>query len=239
MKAMILAAGRGERLRPLTDHTPKPLLEAGERPLIEHLIVALAQAGFRELVVNLAYLGDQIREHLGDGHRWSVSIAYSDEGPEPLETAGGIRHALPLLGDVPFLVVNGDIATDFPFERLHRPPPGDAHLVLTANPEHHPVGDFALHGQTLMPDGAERHTFAGIGLYRPSLFANLPEGRCALAPLLREAMAHGRVTGELYPGFWMDIGTRERLQEFDARLRQTHTPSGTSDRATQSKLVSD
>ena len=232
---MILAAGRGERLRPLTDHTPKPLLQAGGRPLIEHLIVALAAAGFRELVVNLAYLGDQIREHLGDGRRWGIGIAYSDEGPEPLETAGGIRHALPLLGNDPFLVVNGDIATDFPFERLHRPPSGDAHLVLTANPEHHPVGDFALDGQSLRANGRERHTFAGIGLYRPSLFASLPEGRCALAPLLREAMAHGRVTGELHAGFWMDIGTRERLQEFDARLRQAFAPVGTSDRTAQSK----
>jgi MurNAc alpha-1-phosphate uridylyltransferase len=198
------------------------------------LLVALAAAGFKELVVNLAYLGDQIREHLGDGRRWGVGIAYSHEGPEPLETAGGIRHALPLLGDDAFLVVNGDIATDFPFERLHRPPPGDAHLVLTANPEHHPAGDFAMQGQALLPDGAERHTFAGIGIYRPALFANLPEGRRALAPLLREAMAFGRVTGELYPGFWLDIGTRERLQELDARLRRPATGSGTSKRTSGS-----
>ena len=218
MKAMILAAGRGERLRPLTDHTPKPLLEAGGRPLIEHLILALAQGGFRELVINLAYRGDQIRSHLADGERWGLRIEYSDEGPEPLETAGGIRHALPLLGTEPFLVVNGDIATDFPFARLRRALTGDAHLVLTPNPPHHPHGDFELKGGTLHATGPRRHTFAGIGVYRPTLFAGLPEGRCALAPLLRDAMAVGRVTGELHAGFWMDIGTHERLRELDAHL---------------------
>ena len=234
MKAMILAAGRGERLRPLTDHTPKPLLEAGGRPLIEHLIVALAAAGFRELVVNLAYLGELIRTYLGDGSRWGISIVYSHEGPEPLETAGGIRHALPLLGDQPFLVVNGDIATDFPFEALRRPVPTDAHLILTANPSHHPKGDFALQGHLLCPDGAERHTFAGIGVYRPALFAGLPEGRHALAPLLRQAMAQGRISGELYSGFWMDIGTHHRLAQLDMHLCGSRPQGGTSERSLRS-----
>ncbi|MBM4200753.1 MAG: nucleotidyltransferase family protein [Gammaproteobacteria bacterium] len=234
MKAMILAAGRGERLRPMTDHTPKPLLEAGGRPLIEHLILSLAAAGFRHLVVNLAYLGDQIRDYLGDGTRWGLGIDYSHEGPEPLETGGGIRHALPLLGPEPFLVVNGDIATDFPFERLQGTLREDAHLVLTRNPAHHPHGDFALHAGHIHTDGEQRLTFAGIGVYRPSLFAGLPEGRFALAPLLREAMARGRVSGELYPGFWMDIGTRERLQDLDAHLRGSVAPYGTSDRCWRS-----
>lgn len=232
---MILAAGRGERLRPLTDHTPKPLLEAGGRPLIEHLLVALAAAGFREMVVNLAYRGEQIRDHLGDGSRWGIGIEYSHEGPEPLETGGGIRHALPLLGDEPFVVVNGDIATEFPFERLRQPLQGDAHLVLTPNPAHHPGGDFALQGRSLQPDGTARHTFAGIGVYRPSLFAELPEGRFALAPLLRDAMARGRVSGELYTGFWMDIGTHERLQALDSRLRRPQRSNGTANRSAWSE----
>jgi MurNAc alpha-1-phosphate uridylyltransferase len=220
MKAMILAAGRGERLRPMTDHTPKPLLEAGGQPLIVHLIERLADSNFRDLVVNLAYLGDQIRDYLGDGGRWDVDIEYSHEGPEPLETGGGIRHALPLLGKEPFVVVNGDIATDFPFASLRKPLRGDAHLVLTRNPVHHPNGDFALDGDTLKPNGSFRHTFAGIGVYRPSLFANLDPGRFALAPLLRNSIEENRVTGELYQGFWMDIGTTARLEEFDRHVRE-------------------
>jgi MurNAc alpha-1-phosphate uridylyltransferase len=234
MKAMILAAGRGERLRPLTDHRPKPLLEAGGRPLIEHLLRALSNGGFRQLVVNLAYLGDHIRDYLGDGSRWGVTIEYSLEGPEPLETGGGIRHALPLLGDEPFLVVNGDIATNFPFERLRTPLTGDAHLVLTSNPDHHPDGDFSLSGNTVNQEGAERYTFAGIGVYRPTLFAHLPRGRFALAPLLRHAMALGRVSGEFYPGFWMDIGTVGRLQQLDDYLRGS---AGTSELQAESDAL--
>lgn len=214
-----MAAGRGERLRPLTDRTPKPLLEAGGRGLIEHLIDALVAAGFHDLVINLSHLGGQIRARLGDGSRLGARIAYSPEGPEPLETAGGIRHALPLLGDRPFVVVNGDIATDFPFDRLHGLPDSEAHLVLIPNPPHHPGGDFALNGNRVTVTGPDRHTFAGIGVYRPSLFAGLAPGRAALAPLLRQAIAEGRVTGELYRGFWMDIGTEERLRALDRRLR--------------------
>jgi MurNAc alpha-1-phosphate uridylyltransferase len=219
MKALILAAGRGERLRPLTDHTPKPLLEAGGRSLIEHAIAALAQAGFTDLVVNLAHLGEKIQARLGDGSQLGVTIAYSPEGAEALETGGGIYHALPLLGDEPFLVVNGDLATDYPFARLLDRPQGLAHLVLVANPVHHPQGDFAVEGEMLSASGEPRYTFSGIGVYRPELFAACQPGKFPLAPLLREAMAKGLVNGEVYPGFWMDIGTAERLAEFDERLR--------------------
>jgi MurNAc alpha-1-phosphate uridylyltransferase len=219
MKALILAAGRGERLRPLTDHTPKPLLEAGGRPLIEHTIRALAGAGFTELVVNLAHLGEKIQATLGDGSRFGVQIAYSQEGEEALETGGGIHRALPLLGDGPFIVVNGDLATDFPFERLRERPQGLAHLVLVENPVHHPQGDFALDGETVLASGEAKHTFSGIGAYRPELFADCQPGKFPLAPLLRRAMTAGQVSGEFYAGFWMDIGTIERLQEFDERLR--------------------
>jgi MurNAc alpha-1-phosphate uridylyltransferase len=218
MKAMILAAGRGERLRPLTDHTPKPLLVAGGKPLIQHTLEALAGAGFCEIVVNLAWLGARIREFLGDGERFGVRIDYSDEGAEALDTAGGIRKALPLLGPGPFLAVNGDIATDYPFRNLSREPDGLAHLVLAPNPPHHSRGDFALEGRALFPTGEACYTFTGVGVYRPELFAQLPEGRAPLAPLLREAMTRGAATGELYRGFWMDIGTRERLRALDERL---------------------
>ena len=217
MKAMILAAGRGERMRPLTDHTPKPLLQAGGRPLIEHLIVALVDAGITELVINHAHLGEQVEATLGDGSRWRASIRYSPEG-EALETAGGIHRALPLLGDDPFLVVNGDIATDFPFVTLLDRPIDLAHLVLVPNPEHHPRGDFGLQDGKAMDGGEIRYTFGGIGVYRPELFKDCEPGRFPLAPLLRSAMALGSVSGELHQGMWMDIGTMERLQAFDDYL---------------------
>jgi MurNAc alpha-1-phosphate uridylyltransferase len=222
MKAMILAAGRGERLRPLTDHTPKPLLMAGGKPLIQHTLEALAANGFHDIVANLAWQGAQIREFLGDGARFGVRIEYSDEGEEALETGGGIRKALPLLGPGPFLAVNGDIATDYPFGNLRREPEGMLHLVLVPNPPQHPQGDFALEGRTLFPAGQACYTFGGIGVYRPDLFVPLAEGRFPLAPLLRETMQKGAATGELYRGFWMDIGTRERLRTFDDYLNQTH-----------------
>ncbi|MDD5033700.1 MAG: nucleotidyltransferase family protein [Methylococcaceae bacterium] len=218
MKAMILAAGRGERLRPLTDHTPKPLLPAGGRPLIEHTLLALAEAGFTEWVVNLAHLGEQIRLHLGNGSRFGGSIVYSEEGEEALETGGGIHRALPWLGAEPFLVVNGDIATDYPFERLKQQPAGLAHLVLAANPPQHPRGDFALEGGKVSADGENRHTFTGIGVYRPELFEACSPGKFPLAPLLRKAMVQGLVSGEIHRGFWMDIGTVQRLREYDERL---------------------
>ena len=220
---MILAAGRGERLRPLTDHTPKPLLQAGGRPLIEHLIVSLVQEGFHDIVVNLAHLGEQIRERLGDGARLGAHIAYSPEGDAALETGGGIFHALPLLGAEPFLVINGDIAVDFPFSRLKHHPERLAHLVLTPNPPQHPHGDFPLLDGRVPPAGGPCFTFAGIGVYRPQLFEGCQPGKFPLAPLLRRAIAADGVTGELHEGFWMDIGTEDRLREFDRRLNsRTH-----------------
>ncbi len=218
MKAMILAAGRGERLRPLTDHTPKPLLLAGGRPLVEHIITALVASGFRDIVVNTAHLGDRIERHLGDGSRLEARIAYSREG-EALETGGGIQRALPVLDDGPFLVVNGDIATDFPFARLRGLPERLAHLVLVPNPPHHAQGDFGLQDGVVSDSEPKRHTFAGIGVYRPELFRGLNPGRFALAPLLRAAMKEAMVSGELYEGFWMDIGTVERLKAYDRRLK--------------------
>jgi MurNAc alpha-1-phosphate uridylyltransferase len=218
MKAMILAAGRGERLRPLTDHTPKPLLPAGGRPLIEHMIEGLVRAGFTDIVINIAHLGQQIPGRLGDGANLGAKIVYSSEGETALETGGGIHHALPLLENSPFLVVNGDIATDYPFERLKHQPAGLAHLVLTENPLHHPSGDFALRDGEILDSAEDRHTFTGIGVYRPELFAACLPGKFPLAPLLREAMAKGLVSGEIYRGFWMDIGTEARLRELDERL---------------------
>lgn len=219
MKAMILAAGRGERMRPLTDTVPKPLLEAGGRRLIEYHIGALAQAGYTELVINHAYLGARIETVLGDGSHYGVRIAYSPEG-EALETGGGIFRALPLLGRGPFVVVNGDVWTDYAYSRLPREPSGMAHLVLVDNPTHHPGGDFALEQGRVRADGAQRLTFSGIGVYRPELFAACRAGRFPLAPLLRSAMATGQVSGEHYSGAWTDVGTPQRLAELDRALRQ-------------------
>lgn len=220
MKAMILAAGRGERMRPLTDHMPKPLLPVGGKSLIVWHIEALARAGFRELVINHAHLGDQIEALLGDGAAWGVSIAYSNEGTA-LETAGGIALALPLLGQDPFLVVNGDIFCDYDFARLKQTDlAGDlARLVLVPNPEHHPAGDFSLVSGRMRASGQPTHTFSGIGLYRPELFAPLPVGEPAkLGPLLRDVMASDRISGEIHTGRWLDVGTPARLHELDAEL---------------------
>ncbi|MDF1820494.1 MAG: nucleotidyltransferase family protein [Alcanivoracaceae bacterium] len=220
MKAMILAAGLGTRMRPLTDHTPKPLLEAGGKPLIVWHIEKLKAAGFSELVINHAWLGDKLEAHLGDGQAFGVHIQWSREG-EPLETAGGIRRALPLLGDEPFLVINGDIWTDIDFAHLRRAPSGQAHLVLVDNPPHHPQGDFHLASDGKVGDnGSPALTFSGIGVYRPALFAALADGEARLAPLLRAAMAKGNVSGEHYRGQWWDIGTPERLQALDQHLRR-------------------
>ncbi len=221
MFAMILAAGRGERMRPLTDTTPKPLLEVGGRPLIEWHLQALAEAGFRNVVINHAWLGDRIEKRLGQGDRFGLRIRYSPEPAGALETAGGIVNALPLLGDAPFVVINGDIWTDYPLAQLPRELNGDlAHLVLVDNPPHHPRGDFRLQGERVMDDGEPRLTFSGIGVYAPRLFADCAPGPRPLAPVLREAMAAGRVGGEHYRGRWFDIGTPQRLAELDATLRR-------------------
>ena len=220
MKAMILAAGRGERMRPLTDHTPKPLLKAAGKPLIEYTIAALVKAGITDIIINLAHLGAQIQSYLGDGSQYQANINYSDEGETGLETAGGIKKALPLLGDAPFLVINGDISCDFPLQNLVNKKIDLAHLILVKNPVHHPTGDFALNGQsTLATEGKPKYTYSGIGLYHPDLFANIGHGKSALAPLLKTAMQAKRITGELHHGFWMDIGTPERLEELNACMR--------------------
>jgi MurNAc alpha-1-phosphate uridylyltransferase len=215
MKAMILAAGRGERLRPLTDHTPKPLLPIAGKPMLEYIIEALVNAGFHDLVINLAHLGQQIQDSLGNGKRFNAKIQYSQEGDTGLETAGGIMHAMPLLGSEPFLVVNGDIATDYPFASLKNKTVDLAYLVLVNNPEHHQQGDFGLKNTILQKHAAIKYTFSGIGIYHPELFTNIPPGKTRLAPLLRQAMENSRITGELYTGFWADIGTRKRLEEIE------------------------
>ncbi|MGF6695280.1 MurNAc alpha-1-phosphate uridylyltransferase [Metapseudomonas resinovorans] len=219
MKAMILAAGKGERMRPLTLHTPKPLVRAAGIPLIEFHLRALEQAGFRELVINHAWLGQQIEDHLGDGARFGLSIRYSAEG-EPLETGGGIFRALPLLGGEPFLVVNGDVWTDFDFNHLRRPLDGLAHLVLVDNPAHHPRGDFRLDGGRVSDavDGEPNLTYSGIAVLHPRLFEGCQAGAFKLAPLLRQAMIAGQVSGEHFRGRWVDVGTHERLAEVESLL---------------------
>jgi N-acetyl-alpha-D-muramate 1-phosphate uridylyltransferase len=209
---MILAAGRGERLRPLTDTTPKPLLTVRGRPLIERHVVALARAGIERIVINLAWLGAQISAYLGDGARYGVAIMYSDERPQALETAGGIFRALPYLAPGPFAVVNGDVYTDFPFETLRIATNRDAHLVLVPNPPQHPLGDFGLEHGLALAEAASRYTFSGIALYRSSFFEGCTDGVFPLKPLLVRSMAAGRCSAELYPGVWEDIGTAERLR---------------------------
>ncbi|RRV43725.1 N-acetylmuramate alpha-1-phosphate uridylyltransferase MurU [Pseudomonas sp. p106] len=221
MKAMILAAGKGERMRPLTLHTPKPLLPVADQPLIEYHLRALATAGFTDVVINHAWLGQQIEDHLGDGSRFGLSIRYSPEG-EPLETGGGIFQALPLLGDAPFLLVNGDVWTDYPFARLRAPLQSLAHLVLVDNPGHHGRGDFRLQGGQVV-DGDETPgtlTFSGLSVLHPALFAGCQAGAFKLAPLLRQAMLAGKVTGEHYRGAWVDVGTQERLAEAERLIRE-------------------
>ena len=219
---MILAAGRGERMRPLTLVKPKPLLEAGGAPLIVHHLRALRAAGFEDVVVNLSWLGDQVRASLGDGSRHGVRLHYSDEGPEPLETGGGIFRALPLLGAGPFLVLNGDVWTDIDWSRMRdRLAPRDrAHLVLVPNPAHNEKGDFVLEGGRIVESAGERHTFSGVGVYRAELFDGCRDGIFKLAPLLRAAAREGRVSGELHAGAWLDIGTPERLAHLDELLNR-------------------
>jgi len=232
MKALILAAGLGERMRPLTNTTPKPLLQAGGKPLIAWHLEKLAALGATDVVVNTSWLASQFPETLGDGSRWGLRLHYRFEGDTPLETGGGMHNALGLLADAPFLAVNGDVWTDFDFARLPAEPPGLAHLVLVDNPPQHPAGDFALHDDGRVDsDGEPRLTFAGIGMYRASLFddwrsiigdvAGVDETppRFKLAPLLRAAMARGQVAGTHHAGRWTDVGTPERLAELDASLR--------------------
>ncbi len=215
---MILAAGRGERMRPLTDHVPKPLLPLAGKPIIVHLIERLSAAGFRELVINHAYLGSRLIAALGDGARYGVRIVYSDEGGTGLETGGGIFQALPLLKSDPFIVVNGDIWTDYPFERLPRTLDGLAHLVLVDNPAHHPCGDFVLEGRQVREGDDRRLTFSGIGVYAHALFAGCRPGKFPLAPLLRNAMRAGKVEGEHYRGRWYDLGTPQQLAALERML---------------------
>jgi MurNAc alpha-1-phosphate uridylyltransferase len=219
---MILAAGRGDRMRPLTDTTPKPMLVAGGKPLIIWTIEALTRAGFRDIVINVSHLGDRIVNGVGDGAQWNARIRYSRE-VEPLETAGGIATALPLLGSEPFVVVNSDIYTDFAFSRLRSALPDEpvlAHLVLIDNPPHHARGDFALDGDRLCNQGDSKLTFSGIGVYRPRLFAAVPAGtKRQLASVLRPQIDAGLVSAERFDGHWSDIGTPERLAELDRRLR--------------------
>ena len=219
MGAMILAAGRGERMRPLTDHTPKPLLPVGGKPLIVWHIERLAQAGVAELVINHAHLGQQIEQALGDGAAWGVQIQYSPE-VQALETAGGIAQALPLLGEEPFMVINGDVFTDIDYGSLALPAGKLAHLVLVDNPPQHAQGDFALAQGLVSDDIDPRLTFSGVGIYQPQLFAPVVRGQAAkLAPLLRAAMSQQQVSGQHHRGIWHDIGTPERLAQLDHWLR--------------------
>lgn len=225
MRAMILAAGRGERMRPLTDHTPKPMLTAGGKPLIVWHLERLAAAGLRDVVVNHAWLGEQIVQGLGDGAQWGLRIRHSAE-PAALETAGGVVQALPMLGDEPFLVINGDIWCDWDPARASAAArrlddeAADAWLLLIDNPAHHPAGDFVLTPDGRASDeGSSRLTFAGIGVYRPRLFEGMAAGQAApLAPLLRQAMARRAVLASHHPGQWVDVGTPQRLAELDAAL---------------------
>ena len=220
MKAFILAAGRGERMRPLTDHTPKPLLQAGGKPLIVWHLERLAAAGFKEIVINHAHLGSQIEAALWDGAQWGLHIQYSPEPPGALETAGGIAAALPLLGNEPFLVVNGDVYCDIDFGRFLKST-ADAHLVMVPNPAHHNSGDFSLDGaRVVYANGEQTFTYSGVAVFTPSFFAEVKPGSIMkLRPLLDAAIAAGTLTGERHTGRWVDVGTPQRLAELDQELR--------------------
>jgi len=220
VKAMLLAAGRGERMGALTEQTPKPLLEVAGKPLLQHHIERLVAAGFSEIVVNAAYLAQQIADFVGDGTRFGVPVHISAE-KQRLETGGGIFHALGLLGEAPFAVVNSDVWTDFPLPSLPREPEGLAHLVLVPNPVHNPGGDFGLEqGHCQANTSGPRLTFSGISVLTPALFAGQPPGRFPLAPLLRAAMDQGKVSGEQYNGIWIDVGTPERLRAVEQIMQE-------------------
>ncbi len=217
---MILAAGRGERMRPLTDRTPKPLLNVRGRRLIEHHLVAMSGAGIVQVIINLSWLGARIREAIGAGCRYGVNVRYSDEGPEALETAGGVVAALPWLGPGPFLVANADVYCDIDYGHLPGPAPDDLGVVvLVSNPTHNAGGDFALAGDRVANGGPRPYTFSGIGIYRGELFAGLAPGRRPLAPLLRAAADAGRLRGVVHTGAWSDVGTPERLAELNKKKR--------------------
>lgn len=218
MKAMILAAGRGERMRPLTDTLPKPLLEVRGKPLIVWHLQKLAKNGFKDIVINIAHLGYKIPEALGDGSDYGVNITYSDEQNEgALESAGGIVKALPLLGDEPFLVINGDVFCDYDFDSDFDLGENLAHLILVPNPEHNLDGDFGLNGTSILNEDQIKYTFSGIGYYNPKLFNQLEYGKSALAPLLREKIKNKKVSGELYKNMWHDIGTPQRLENINLK----------------------
>ena len=219
MKAMVLAAGRGERMRPITDRIPKPLVPVAGKPLIVYHIESLARAGVRDIVVNLSHLGAQIPAALGDGSSLGVRIAYSDEGPVPMETGGGIFNALPLLGSEPFIVVNGDIWTDFDFRGFALDEGAHARLVLVPNPPHVARGDFGLDGDHVIESDRDRYTYSGIGVYSPEFFEGCTPGRFPLLPLLKRAIAARRLQGQVYRGDWSDIGTPERLAVLEQRLQ--------------------
>lgn len=217
MRAMILAAGRGERLRPMTDKVPKPLIEVKGQSLITRHLAALANAGFREIVINLSHLGEQIEDAIGDGSRFGLNIEYSWEPEGALETGGGIFQALDKLGPAPFALINGDIVTDYPLKRLRAVKCDWAHLVLVPNPEHNPQGDFALEGARIRNTGDVMGTFSGIAVYHPRLFAACNAGRFSVVPMLRSASDEHLVTGEWHHGLWSDVGTPERLQALNDR----------------------
>jgi len=219
---MILAAGRGERLKPLTDKVPKPLIEVDGKPLVVYHLERLANAGYREIVINLSHLAGQIESALGDGSHFGLNIQYSREPEGALETGGGIARALVQLGSGPFVVVNGDIFTDYPFSRLRAVKCDYAHLVLVPNPEHNPDGDFSLEGARIRNRGERMGTFSGIAVYHPRFFTDSGPGRYSVVPLLRETIDRHVVTGELHKGFWSDVGTVERLEEM--RLMQENGP---------------
>lgn len=219
MKAMILAAGRGERMRPLTDELPKPLLEVNDKPLIVYHIEKLATAGFKEIIINIAHLGYKIPETLGDGSAWNIKIIYSDEqNSGALESAGGIIKALPLLNET-FLVVNGDVFCDYTFNSSFDLGDNLAHLILVHNPEHNPKGDFGLNDACIINESEKQYTFSGIGYYNPKIFNGFKTEKLALAPILRENIKNNKVSGELFEGDWNDIGTPQRLQDINNRYK--------------------
>jgi len=220
MKAMILAAGRGERMRPLTDKLPKPLLRVNNKALIVYHIEKLAKAGFEEIIINIAHLGYKIPESLGDGSNWGIKIRYSDEQEMgALESAGGIIKALELLGDEPFLVVNGDVFCDYNFNPNFDLKNQLAHLILVRNPPHNPQGDFGLEDTYVLNEVKEKHTFSGIGYYNPKMFQGFQTTKQALAPILRDLIKNKKVSGELFTGSWYDIGTPQRLEDINRKIK--------------------